>query len=362
MKVLAITGDSDLPESNLLCELKKLGVDMHIVSPPSNPRLQLFKDAGINVTIAPLNSRFDITTIKILRGLIKTGGFDLIHGLTSRAMSNANIASFGFHAPILGYRGTIGHLSRWDPASWLTFFHPKLVGVSAVSEAVRQYFLSLNFPESRVRTIYKGHRISWYSKKPRTTLKDFGIPEDAFVICCVANMRRIKGADILIKAFDDLPAEDNSYLLLIGEVRDKRIRELLTQIKRKDRVKTPGFISSASSYAGACDLFVMPTTEREGFPKGVIEAMCQEVPVIVTKVGGMPELVDQASGLVVPPKNIGALRDAIQSCMTDRDLSRTKGQNARRRIETVFTVERTASETLSFYKELIETDRPTQAV
>lgn len=356
MKVLAITGDSDLPESNLLCELKKLGVDIHIVSPPSNPRLPLFKEAGIQVTIAPLNSRLDLPTIKILRKLLNSGDFDLIHGLTSRAMSNVNIASIGCHAPLLGYRGTIGHLSRLDPASWLTFFHPKLVGVSAVSEAVRQYFLSLRFAQGKVRTIYKGHRVSWYSKKPRSALKEFGIPDDAFVICCVANMRPVKGADILIKAFDALPEDGNSYLLLIGEVRDKRIRELLTQIKRKDRVKTPGFISAASSYAGACDLFVMPTTEREGFPKGVIEAMCQEVPVIVTRVGGMPELVDESSGLVIPPKDARALKDAIQVFMNDPESAKLRGQNGKRRIETVFTVERTATETLAFYKDLIKQD------
>ena len=81
----------------------------------------------------------------------------------------------------------------------------------------------------------------------------------------------------------------------------------------------------------------MPTVEREGLAKAVIEAQALGVPAIVTDVGGLPEIVrDGVTGLVVPPRNARALADAILALAADPERRRAMGAAAVRRVEEVF--------------------------
>ena len=89
-------------------------------------------------------------------------------------------------------------------------------------------------------------------------------------------------------------------------------------------------------------MFVMPSVDREGLPRAVIEAMAQSVPAIVTRVGGMPELVeDRVSGLVVPPRDPAALATAIVSLAMNGTRRAHYGAAARARIESHFSITRT---------------------
>ena len=98
----------------------------------------------------------------------------------------------------------------------------------------------------------------------------------------------------------------------------------------------------------------MPSLEREGLPRAVIEAMCLGVPPIVTDVGGMPELVeDGKSGRVVPPGNPRALADAMIAILIDRDLRDTCGQNARLRIEEHFNIKTTITRMATLFEETL---------
>jgi glycosyltransferase involved in cell wall biosynthesis len=97
----------------------------------------------------------------------------------------------------------------------------------------------------------------------------------------------------------------------------------------------------------------MASKTREGFPKSVIEAMSQGVPAIVTKVGGMPELVgDGSAGIVVPPANVPALADAIRSLYNDRQRARELGRLGQQRIVEVFNVATTVEKMYGVFEEV----------
>ena len=99
--------------------------------------------------------------------------------------------------------------------------------------------------------------------------------------------------------------------------------------------------------AGAFDVFVMPSLEREGLPRAVIEAMAQGIPAFVTDVGGMPEIVVNGEcGLVVPPNDPEALSQAIISLAKDTSLCRRFSDNASMRIRDHFNIQATIRETV----------------
>jgi glycosyltransferase involved in cell wall biosynthesis len=245
----------------------------------------------------------------------------------------------GSTVPIATYRGTVGHLSWLDPSSWLTFLNPKVKKILCVSEAVAQYLRDIKVKEDKIVTIYKGHDVAWYKSEPPPR-RSIGLPDDAFVVGCTAMMRPVKGVDILIQAVQSLLSElPRLHLALIGGIKDPTIEKLIETFPDKGRLHLTGYRDDATRLATLCDVTVMASKTREGFPKSVIEAMAQGVPAIVTNVGGMPELVGRGeAGIVVPPSDVAALADAIRSLYNDGGRARELGALGRTRIEQVFNV------------------------
>jgi glycosyltransferase involved in cell wall biosynthesis len=129
------------------------------------------------------------------------------------------------------------------------------------------------------------------------------------------------------------------------------------RIKRspaKERIHRVGWVSNAPELSAACDIFCLPSTKREGLARSVIEAMAYRVPPVVTDAGGSPELVvDGECGFVVPPRDAGALAEAIGKLYRDNELRARFGDAARERIGTAFRNEDTVRNTIALYEELV---------
>jgi len=333
--------------------MQKSGIDLEVICDPSALEKQVLKDGGITVTEMPIRHRLDINAIRNLRHKFKQTKYDIIYTTLNSCLSTSLIASIGLDVKHVSYRGTIGHLNRLDPASWLTYLNPRIDRIVCVSEAVRKYLLSLNLPSSRLVTIYKGHDPNWYTAMAPPSFSDFNIPQNAFTIGFTGSIRPVKGIDVLIKSAQFLPKNHDFHFILVGEIKDSRTQELASSSPYKNRIHFTGIRKDAAAIAGACTVFVMPSIAREGLPRSVIEAMAQGVPSIVTEVGGMPELVtNNESGLVVPPSNPHALANAIAYLADNPDKRRNMGQCARNRISNDFNIKTTIDKTLRLFHEL----------
>jgi glycosyltransferase involved in cell wall biosynthesis len=211
----------------------------------------------------------------------------------------------------------------------------------------------MRLPPSRLTTIHKGHDVDWYSPGQPGDLEEFGVPEGSFVVGFSGNMRPVKGIDVLIRSALLLPP-GNIHFLLVGEVRDRRIERLARDAGLPDRMHFTGFRKDASALMGACSLFVMPSVEREGLPRALIEAMSQALPVVVTDVGGMPEVVvDKENGLIVPPRDPESLARAIESFAGDPERCVEFGRRARERIISHFNINATIERTMALYEDVL---------
>ncbi|MEN9844854.1 MAG: hypothetical protein RIS36_1 [Pseudomonadota bacterium] len=346
----------DKPEAHILQGLMARGVHIHFLGTPIPEHEAILRASGASITHHHFAHRFDLKGISLIRTIVRDDTIDLIYALSNRGLSCTVIGLMGRNIPIATYRGTVGHLSWLDPSSWLTFLNPKVKKILCVSEAVAHYLREIKLPEERIVTIYKGHDIEWYRGTPPSR-SSVGLPDDAFVVGCTAMMRPVKGVDVLIHAVSSLLKElPLLHLILIGGIKDPAIDKLVRSFPDPSRVHLTGYRKDATNLATLCDVTVMASKTREGFPKSVIEAMSQGVPAIVTNVGGMPELVGHGSaGMVIPPSDAEALSEAIRTLYNDKERARALGRLGQRRIVEVFNVSSTVEKMHGVFQELCST-------
>jgi glycosyltransferase involved in cell wall biosynthesis len=352
MKLLAITTSNDRSEVRMYCAFAEAGMQVDLVISPDFTPPEALVAAGVRVHKLRVRNRLDFKAAGAIRRMARELAPDLIYAPRNSTLSVALIATLGLPIRNVGYRGTVGHISKLDPASWLAYLNPRVDGIVCVSEAVRQYLLGHRLPAARLRTIYKGHDPSWYDGiRAEAWPPEAAIGKDDFVVVFTGNIRPVKGVDYLLKAIDGLPDSSAIKLVLIGEIRHPEVEQLLQRPAIAARVIRLGFRADAAALTGLGDCFVMPSVDREGLPRAVIEAMVQRVPVVVSRAGGMPELVeDGTSGIVVPPRDASALREALLTMEGDEKLRARLGEAGRTRIKEAFHIDRTVEQMRTFFE------------
>ncbi len=358
IKALCITEDPDRPTTATFAGLKRAGVDVTVICPANTERRAWLAENGVRLLDIPLRKRVDRDAARQLRAELVAGRYDILHLFSNKALQNGLAASRGLPVKIVAYRGIVGNVSFFSPVSWRRFLNPRIDRIVCVADAVRDYFLRmrpavLRVPAERLLTIYKGHSLDWYRESP-ADLATAGVPARAFVLVCVANYRPRKGIEVLVDAFAQLPAEWGAHLLLIGGGMDaRRLARRIAASGVADRVHVLGYRRDAPALTAACDVFVLPSTKREGLARSLIEAMAYGVAPVVTDCGGSPELVVAGvSGLVVPVNDAAALAAAVASLHDDPALRARLGAAARERIARDFRIEDTIAQTLALYRTL----------
>lgn len=174
---------------------------------------------------------------------------------------------------------------------------------------------------------YKRNR---FSMQANDLLKSLSIPDESFVICCIAGFRREKGHINLLTAFSYL--QNKPFLLLAGDGEEKStISKLVTSMGLNDRVRFLGNVSDVRPLLAASDVSVLASTAVETFSMAMLESMCMEVPVIATDIGGLSEaVITGKTGILVKVGDINTLRAAFEKTMRNTDEVAMMGQAARK--------------------------------
>lgn len=344
MRVLVVTRLIDRSECGVYRGLHAAGHSVDILCNPQAAHRKELLDSGLSVSLLDVRNRLDLRAIRILRRLIEADNYDIVYAPDNSTLSASLFAARNSPVRVVGYRGTIGHLSRLDPASRWTYLNPRIDGIVCISNAVRRFLRDrMHVPESRLTTIYKGHDPAWYEWPEPASLAACGIPPDAFVVGLAGRVRPVKGVVYLLEAIRELiPDFPNLHLLVIGEVCDRKAARLAGDTDLEPHVHLTGFRDDAARLVGQCDVFVMPSIAREGLCRAVLEALAQEVPAIVSKVGGLPEtVVDGKSGIIVPPCDTHALAAAIRYFAEAPERCDEFGRNALERVRNTFDIRET---------------------
>ena len=183
---------------------------------------------------------------------------------------------------------------------------------------------------------------------------ELGIARDAPVIGTVAVLRREKALDMLLRGAALLRSRfPDLRILLAGEGPERPgLERLRDSLGLGDAVVFLGFRADVPAVLATTDVAVF-SSASEGSPLAVMEAMQAAVPIVATRVGGVPDLIeDGVQGILVPPGDPSALAAAIARALEDREAGAAMGMRARERARRDFDIEGTVRQVEQLYEDL----------
>ncbi len=182
---------------------------------------------------------------------------------------------------------------------------------------------------------------------------ELGLSPEHQVFAVVATFKKQKGHRYLIEATAAVISQFPDIRLLLigdGELRDE-LKAQTQALSLNEHVHFLGLRTDVPKLLGASDYFVLPSL-WEGLPVSLIEAMAAGIPVIATQVSGTKDvMIHNQTGLLVPPGEIEALKDAMQQFLTHPEQAKKMGEAARNRVAENFSAEQQADAYLSLYQQ-----------
>jgi N-acetyl-alpha-D-glucosaminyl L-malate synthase BshA len=175
------------------------------------------------------------------------------------------------------------------------------------------------------------------------------------IICHISNFRPVKRVMDTVRTFALISREIDSKLYMVGDGPEREpAEELARKLGVAERVIFWGNVTDVAEVLGKADLFLLPS-EQESFGLAALEALSCEVPVVATRVGGLPEVVREGvDGYLVDVGDIKAMAERGAELLSDDALRERMGQQARRRVLEEFTPERIVPQYVDYYQEVLE--------
>ena len=313
---------------------------------------------GIPVTICDESS---VGLIRLLRAV--TAHFteaqpDIIHSHRYKEHILGAFAAKLSHNPLMvqTYHGLEEHLFGWAGLKMHLYNGINIAvgkmaadGIVGVSSEITT-ILERRYSSADVRCIRNGIDLTRVTLTvDRSAMRaQLGIPSDTFVVGTVGRLMPIKGYDYLIEAFAQLRRQHGqrqSRLMIVGDGPLRSSLEQLAEVKGiLNEVQFLGMRTDVYDLMRSFDVFALPSL-HEGVPMVLLEAMAVGVPIVASRVGGIPEILkDGEEALLVPAKDPAALAQKLAECASSPDCRARLSRAARERVETQFSI--TASATM----------------
>jgi len=301
------------------------------------PRLDVLSGGGVTVHELPELGAFDPTLFARVVWLARAIGADVgqshsykPHVLALAVRAATGVPWVGHHHGWTAENDKVRLYHRLD-----AFTLPRADRVVAVAESARDIVVREGVPPGRVVVIFNAVdavdlAVSETREEARAKL---GLASARTVACVVGRLSREKGQDVALHALAHLCREGIDVTVAFAG--DGPDREALVALARAlhvgDRAVFLGHQKHVGLVYAASDCLVMPS-RSEAMPNALLEAMTVSLPVVATRVGGVPEVADhEVHGLIVPPDDPIALAGAIARCICHPDEARVRAARARAR-------------------------------
>ena len=324
-----------------------------------------FQRLGVPVVDLGMPHWRDVWALARLRKVLKRGRFHLVHTHLFRAdVFGPPLARMaGVPAVVTSVHNTERFFKNPAVRLALRLANRHVDRVVAISQAVKASLVDdVGLPEDRIQVIHYGIAMDREGQPSRVAIRDrLGVPQDALVIGTVGRLSRQKGHRYLLEAFPRVLGRwPDARLLIVGHD-DERLRPELQALAQRlgigERVLLPGYMEGAEAME-AMDLFALPSL-WEGFGLVMLEAMRAGLPVVASRVGSLPEIVEEGeTGLLVPPADSEGLASAVLRVLDTPERGRALGARGRERARRHFSLDGMVCETVGLYDTLLENGRP----
>jgi glycosyltransferase involved in cell wall biosynthesis len=315
----------------------------------------------LGVKVHPLVLRFygDPRPLVRLRRLIKLGAFDLIHAHLPPGELYARLALLGVGARRVPMLITKHNDERFydGPGQrvmcrWVA---RRASAVIAISDAVRRYMAGEGIDPEKLRTIHYGIDATSFVEARdghgMAVRRRWDVAPDELVIGFAGRFVPQKSIDTLLRGFALFVKEKTARvrLALVGQgPLEPSLRRLANELAIANKIIWAGFHDDMRGVMRAFDIFAI-TSVHEGFGLVLLEAMASARPVVATRAGGIPEILDDGeTGLLAPPLDAQAVSAALEK-MTDPALRARFGEAGRARVIREFTLKKMWQQTDALY-------------
>ncbi len=225
------------------------------------------------------------------------------------------------------------------------------------AEAIRDKLVEQGYAPDKIIVIRNGITLEKFEKKQKNSLlrQELGWPPSAPLVVVFSRLNQMKGIQYFLDAAVILAGKfPDARFLVVGDGESrKELEDYAGRLGLGQRAVFTGFRSDVPELLSEAAVSVLPSLS-EGLSNTLLESMAAGVPVVATRVGGNPEVIeDGVSGLLVPPRDSAALAAAIGRVLEDKDLAASFAQAGVRRVAELFSIERSIRETEHLYQQLV---------
>ncbi len=314
-------------------------------------QLETAKKQGIEIIDVPSLVR-RISPINDLRGLVALFRLmrklepHIVHTHTSKAGMLGRLAAWLARVPTIVHtpHGHVfyGHFGRSLSRIFLQM-ERLLAKIThhhiALTPEEGNDYLNLGVAKSNnISVIHSGVDLNCFKRsatKSGPRRNELGISPDSLVVGYVGWLIPIKGVTYLVNAMAEvIQRHPNSLLVLVGKgdeeaEEEMKLKEQVENLGLTDNVRFLGWRPDVDGIMGCFDIFVLPSL-NEGMGRVLVEAMAAGLPIVASRVGGIPDLVTHGeNGLLVPPADAGALERAISDLLSDKARRKRMGETGK---------------------------------
>ncbi len=331
-------------ETLLLASLK--AADQHCVSylvcslSDKGPVGEEMERAGIDVI--PLgrmrHKRFDVGIILRLCRLMRHREVDIVHTHLYHAGRYGRIAAALARVPcVVATFHNVYNTRRFKQHCFNWALGKGTDRVIAVSEAVKEHLVRYDHLDpASITVLPNGIDLRVFGgQNGAITRRSLGVPSDAYLVGTVGRLEVQKGQIVLLQTMRELMTEcpEARGLIVGGGSQEGTLRRVADDLGLRDRVIFTSVRRDIPDLLAALDLFVLPSL-WEGLPLALLEAMASGLPVVATRVGGVPEIIsDGSNGILIDPMRPDQLAAAIMRCRDDRQSAARMAEAGRRWVE-----------------------------
>lgn len=331
---------------NIAEGMRQCDVDVEFGVFAGRPLGEVLRERGFKVHEINANRRYDFRAIRQLVRLFKAERFDVIHTHLSKATINGAVAARLARVPVVS---TVHGMNK--KYTYMLSNH-----IMTVSEAAKRYLVDQGVSADKVTAVYNCIPLEPFQSLPDPTAAKaaFGFGPDSVVLGTVSRAHQQKGIDVAIEAVAELRrrGRDAKYLFLGDGPHLDQFKDSVSTLGLTDHVRFPGFTDDIGEPLAAMDVFVFPTY-REAFGISLLEAMAARVPIVASNVDGVPEVLAGESGILLDERSPQAFADAAETLLDNAETRTKLISNARKRAETVFSIEETAKGVEQVYRRAI---------
>jgi glycosyltransferase involved in cell wall biosynthesis len=308
----------------------------------------------------PMRGRFDLRVVKRIVELVQVDGYQIVHAHTPRTALVGRLAAQRAGVPFVYHvHSPAGRDSTRPVLNWVNAFvewaavrdADRLI---AVSPSVREYMIGRGISDERIVYVPNGVPTAAPVVERRP-------PFSTWTLGTVALFRPRKGTEVLLEALAALRSRGIEVRLrAVGGFEspgyETAIRALAERLDLATAIDWIGFTRSVNSELAQMDVFVLPSLFGEGLPMVVLEAMAVGLPVVASRVEGVPNaVVHRETGLLVEAGSVSQLAQAIEEFVAGRVDFATLSRGAHRRHAEHFSDTKMASGVAAVYREVIAT-------